>query len=117
MVAPEPDQFVGKVVALIETGPQSAAETMVGVLKSTGRVTLVGTRTMGTNGGVTRIYLPAGGWLQITGQRALFPDGSRFQGVGYTPDVLAAPTIKGIVSGRDEVLEKGIETLRALMQH
>ena len=39
----------------------------------------------------------------------------QIQNIGIIPDVKAEPTIRGIRAGRDEVLEKGVETLKRLI--
>ncbi|MBI3683931.1 MAG: hypothetical protein HY235_26450 [Acidobacteria bacterium] len=49
--------------------------------------------------------------VQVHGAVARFADRTRFQNFDIQPDAKAEPTIAGIVSGRDEVLEKGIEVL------
>ncbi len=53
--------------------------------------------------------------MTFTGMRVLYEDGSRFQNVGIVPDVVARPTIAGLRSGRDEVLEAGVDVLRGSM--
>ena len=46
------------------------------------------------------------GMLVLIGtKRAIFPDGSLFEGVGIKPDVESQPTIEDIAHGRDPVLE------------
>jgi hypothetical protein len=40
-------------------------------------------------------------------------DGSQHHGVGIAPTVPATPTAKGITEGRDEVLEKAVEVMKA----
>ena len=42
-------------------------------------------------------------------------DGTQNHLIGIEPDVTILPTIAGIREGRDEVLERGLEELRALM--
>lgn len=44
--------------------------------------------------------------------KVLKHDGSRHHGVGIVPTVPVVPTAQGIAAGRDEVLEKGVDTLR-----
>jgi hypothetical protein len=44
--------------------------------------------------------------------QVLKPDGSRLHGVGVAPTMPARRTIAGVRSGRDEVLEAGIDALR-----
>ena len=77
-----------------------------------GRVTFVGSHTTGATGTAFFINLPGGAQFSFTSQRVRYADGSRFQNIGITPDVVVEPTIDGIRQGRDEVLEKGIDVLR-----
>ncbi len=114
---PHADIYYEKpIVVLIDENAQSKAEDFCIYLKNADRVTFVGSATTGTNGNTTYIHLPAGGKLRFTGSRVKYADGSRFQNIGIVPDVEVKPTIKGIIEGRDEVLEKGIEVLRELIK-
>ncbi|MDR2130718.1 MAG: hypothetical protein LBP56_06075 [Odoribacteraceae bacterium] len=49
----------------------------------------------------------------MTGLEVLNPDGSRHHRIDVIPDVLVTPTIKGLREGRDEVLERVIELVKA----
>ena len=40
-----------------------------------------------------------------------YPDGSQLQRIGVIPDIGAQPTIDGIRSGRDEILERAVRYL------
>jgi C-terminal processing protease CtpA/Prc len=114
----EPDiahRYSGPIVALFDERTQSNAEHFLINLKGTGRVTFVGSTTAGTDGDITALYLPGGGSFAFTGSVVRFADGSKFQNVGVTPDVVVKPTIRGIRQGRDEVLQKGLEVLRSLI--
>ncbi len=53
--------------------------------------------------------------MSFTGMHVKFGDGSRFQNLGIQPDVEVKPTIRGLINGTDEVLEKGTEILRKLV--
>ena len=105
--APGPG-YAGPVVVLADGSTQSAAEHVCALLKSTLRTTVVGSRTSGANGAVTRTVLPGGIVVNFTGQSMRFKDGSRLQRVGIVPDVEAEPTLAGIRAGRDEVLERAV---------
>jgi C-terminal processing protease CtpA/Prc len=107
--------YGGLVVVLVNEKTSGGAEDICIHLKNAGRVTFVGGTTAGCNGNRTWLSLPGGGRLWFTGMRVKFGDGSRFQNIGITPDVPAAPTVDGIRAGKDEVLEKGIEVLRQLV--
>jgi hypothetical protein len=51
--------------------------------------------------------------FRMTGLEVLNPDGSRHHRIDVIPDVLVTPTIKGLREGRDEVLERVIELVKA----
>ncbi len=102
------------VVALIDEETQSSAEDFCMLLRIAGRAIFVGCATAGCTGNAGFIRLPAGGRMSFTGMRVTWPDGSPFQGIGVAPDVEVEQTIRGAIEGRDEILEKGIEVLKAL---
>jgi C-terminal processing protease CtpA/Prc len=56
--------------------------------------------------------LPGGYTISWTGMRVLKHDGSQHHGVGIRPTVPCSRTVQGITDGRDELLEKAIETVR-----
>jgi C-terminal processing protease CtpA/Prc len=49
----------------------------------------------------------------MTGIGVYYPDGKETQRIGIVPDVEVKPTIEGLRSKRDEVLEKAIEIINA----
>src|SRR4030095_15226038 len=115
-IDPHPaDRYTRPIVVLIDDRAQSAAEGFCMFLRNARRATFVGSTTAGTNGNITRINLPGGGSMSVTGMRGKFGDGSRFQNIGIVPDVKVEPTIRGIRAGRDEVLERGLEVLQSLL--
>ncbi len=116
-VKPDPDKYYpGPVVVLINEKTRGTAEDLGIYLKDAKRVTFVGGPTAGCNGNRTWLSLPGAGRMFFTGMRVKFGDGSRFQNKGILPDVPVAPTVEGVRAGRDEVLDKGIEVLRHLVQ-
>ena len=72
---------------------------------------VVGRNSAGTNGNVTRLWMPGGVTFTFTGMEVLFPDRSRFHGVGIVPDVEVVPTAEDLAEGRDPELLKAIELL------
>ncbi|MBA2561408.1 MAG: hypothetical protein H0V14_00585, partial [Chitinophagaceae bacterium] len=42
----------------------------------------------------------------------ILPNGKSFQRYGVQPDIFIRPTVKGIQSGKDEVLERAIRFLQ-----
>jgi len=107
--------YGGPVVVLVNEKTHGSAEDVCIYLKNAARVTFVGGTTAGCNGNRTWLSLPGGGRLWFTGMRVKFGDGSRFQNIGITPDVPAAPTVEGVRAGRDEVLDRGLEVLKGRM--
>lgn len=90
----------------------SYAETYMGMVEGNRLGAIVGEPTAGTNGTVNYCGLPGGYTLRFTGMRVLRHDGSLLHGVGIPPTVPASRTLEGVRAGRDEVLEKGIETVQ-----
>jgi C-terminal processing protease CtpA/Prc len=60
---------------------------------------------------VTSFFLPGGIAVSFTGHDVRHADGRQLQRVGIQPDVEAAPTIAGLRTGRDEVLERAVAYL------
>ena len=77
------------------------------------KTTVIGSTTAGADGNVSRIDLPGGMRTVISGIGVYYPDGKETQRIGIVPDIEVTPTIEGIKSGRDEVLEKAIELIEA----
>ena len=76
------------------------------------RATLVGQKTVGSTGQSLTFPLPGGGSARVCTIKPTYPDGREFVGYGVSPDVLVEPTVEDFLSGRDVVLEVGIEVLR-----
>lgn len=77
------------------------------------RVRVVGRRTAGTNGNITRLRLQGGFWFYYTGMEVLYPDGSTFHGVGVVPEVEVVPSLEDLAAERDPELLKAIELLKS----
>lgn len=112
-VEPRAPSFEGPIVLLVGPGAISAAEDFSLMLVGAKRVRVVGRRSAGTNGNITRLGLPGGGGFIFTGLEVLTPDGAPFHGVGIVPDVEVLPTAADFAAGRDPELLKAIELLHA----
>jgi len=102
----------GHVVFLTDGSAISYAESMLGYVEALG-IDIVGSRTAGTNGRIRRVTLPTGLTVAFTGMRVTRHDGSRSHLVGILPTIPIEPTVAGIRDGRDEILDKAIEIVRA----
>jgi C-terminal processing protease CtpA/Prc len=71
-------------------------------------VTFIGTPTAGANGDVTYMVLPGNLQVSFTGHNVRHADGRQLQRVGIQPTIRVAPTIRGTIEKRDEILERAI---------
>jgi hypothetical protein len=101
-----------RVVALIDARTQGAMERLAMRLEALADATFVGEPSAGSPSEVMPVPLPGG--LSVTVPLAEWrrPDGGTVQRVGITPQVAAARTVRGVRSGRDEVLERALQWLQ-----
>jgi len=105
--------YNGKLVILVNESTVSQAEYTAMALRSTAIATVVGSTTAGADGNVSQINLPGGITTHISGIGVYYPDGTETQRVGIVPDVVVNPTLRGYLSGMDEVLEKAVQIIEA----
>lgn len=101
-------RYHGKTVMLVDERTISQAEHTGLFFEAANGTKFVGSPTMGANGDVTVVVLPGNIGAAFTGHDVRHADGRQLQRVGIKPDVLVHPTIAGIRSGKDEVLERAI---------
>lgn len=106
------DVYKGKVVVLINEDAISQAEHTCLFFEAATDVTFIGTPTTGANGDVTLMVLPGNLPVSFTGHNVRHADGRQLQRVGIQPNLTVAPTIRGLVEGRDEVLEAAVKYLQ-----
>lgn len=104
--------YKGRVILLFNETTQSHAEFTLMALQTAPNITCIGSQTAGADGNVSLIILPGNIKTYMTGIGVYYPDGRETQRIGIKPDIEIKPTIEGIRSKRDEVLEKAIEVLR-----
>lgn len=103
--------YKGKLVILVNENTQSAAEYAALALNSVEGSIIIGSTTAGTDGNVSEIVLPGNLKTLISGVGIYYSDGRETQRIGIVPDIVVKPTIEGIKSGKDEILEKAIQYL------
>ena len=108
---PEMRGMLRRVAFLIEGRVLSYAESLMGIVEAEHLGALVGGPTGGTNGGFNVVPVAGGYTLRYTGMDVRKKDGSPHHGVGIVPTVPAGRTLAGVLAGRDELLEKGIEVV------
>lgn len=107
-LTPKAPHYTGKLVILIDEISQSQAEYTAMAFRSARNAIVVGSTTAGADGNVSFFPLPGGQHSAISGLGVFYPDKTPTQRVGVVPDIEARPTIAGIRSGRDEVLETAL---------
>jgi C-terminal processing protease CtpA/Prc len=91
---------------LVDETTQSQAEYTTMAFRSAPQSVVVGSTTAGADGNVSEIPLPGGARTMISGLGVFYPDKTPTQRVGIIPDIEVRPTIAGIRTGRDELLEE-----------
>ena len=105
------DYYKGKVIILVNETTFSQAEYTAMALRLAPGAVVIGSTTAGADGNVSSFLLPGLIKTSISGEGVYYPDGKETQRVGIIPDIEVKPTIKGIVEGRDELVEKSIEII------
>jgi C-terminal processing protease CtpA/Prc len=109
IITPSEATYKGKLVVLVNEITQSQAEYTALALRACPRTTVMGSTTAGADGNVSSIVLPGGLRTMISGIGVNYPDGKETQRVGIVPDIEVLPTINGIKTGKDELLEKAVD--------
>lgn len=104
-------RYKGKTVMLIDERAISQSEHSGLFYKAANGTVFIGSPTTGANGDVTSFNVPGGIRIGFSGHDVRWPDGSQLQRVGLVPDVPVSPTIAGIRSGKDEILERALSYL------
>ncbi len=110
--SPVAPRFTGRIAFLIDGRVLSYAESLMGIVEAERLGALVGGPTAGTNGGADPFTMAGGHTLRLTeawtsGRRMARPTTEW----GSSPPSRSAAPLAGVLAGRDEVLEKGIEVV------
>ena len=103
--------YTGPVAVVTSPRTFSAAEDFAVAFDVIDRGPLVGEPTGGSTGQPLFFRLPGGGNARVTTKHDAYPDGRAFVGVGVLPDVPASPTVAGVRSGADPVLDAAVRAL------
>jgi C-terminal processing protease CtpA/Prc len=110
-IDPGPVHYPGKIAVLVDETSQSQAEFTAMALRAMPNALVVGSTTAGADGNVSAIPLPGNLRTMISGLGVFYPDHRPTQRIGIVPDLTVEPTVKGIASGRDEILEAAIRAI------
>jgi len=106
---PRDPAFTGRLFLLIDRGCTCACEDFVMPFKIARRAQLIGENTAGTFSSTSFTQFENGMMLNVSSVRHLFPDGSRFEGIGVAPDVEIHETVQDLKAGKDPVLERALQ--------
>lgn len=109
IVSPQTPVYSGRLILLIDRGCTCACEDFVMPFKFSKRAQLVGETTFGSYSSTNFTQFENGMMLNIAAVRHTFPDGSRFEGVGISPDLPVQVTSEDLKAGRDVVLMRALE--------
>ena len=112
LMEPKGGVYKGKVVMLINEEAISRAEHGALFFEAATDVTFIGTPTQGANGDITSMVLPGNLPISFSGHDVRHGDGRQLQRLGIQPNIKAAPTIRGMIEGRDEILEAAVKYLQ-----
>ena len=84
--------------------------------RSAPKAIVVGSTASGADGNVSAIPLPGGLNTAISGIGVFYPDKRPTQRISIIPDIEVIPTIEGIRTGRDEVLEEAIRRICSVVR-
>lgn len=106
-----PAQFTGPVVLLTSAASVSAAETFALALRALPHVTVMGESTAG--GFSTMMYrnLPDGLEYTVPFERVFASDGTTYEGIGVTPDVVVPFDSDAFIDGNDKMLAEAVAYL------
>ena len=104
-------RIAGRVVFITDGRAISYAESVMSFVEHYKLGEIVGQPTAGANGNVNPFALPGGYSISWTGMKVVKHDGSQHHTIGILPTVPCRRTLGGIVSGRDELLEKALEII------
>jgi len=101
-------RYPGKIAILVDEVTQSQAEYTAMAFRAAPGAIVIGSTTAGADGNISAIPLPGGLSSYISGIGVFYPDKKPTQRIGIVADIEARPTIQGVRSGRDEVLEAAL---------
>lgn len=107
-VLPADNIFTKPIYLLINSGCASACEDFVSYMKGQPNVTTIGSVTYGSTGQPQVLKLAKDFTLIVGAKREYFSDGSKFEGVGISPDIEAVKTIQDLRRSNDPALKKAI---------
>jgi C-terminal processing protease CtpA/Prc len=109
-------RYKGNTVMLIDERAVSQPEHSGLFFRAANGTKFIGSPTAGADGDISNFMVPGGIIIGFSAQGVQYADGGQLQRIGLVPDIEVRPTIAGIQSGRDEVLEAAIAYLEGIIE-
>ena len=100
--------YQGRLIILFNEDTQSQSEYTVMGLEQHPNAVKIGSQTAAADGNVTSVKLPGQIEAYFTGMGVYYPDGQPTQRIGIIPDLFIRPSVKGVIEGKDEVLDRAL---------
>jgi hypothetical protein len=104
-------KYRGKTVMLVDERTIGAAEQAALYLEAANKTEFIGTPSAGANSVFTNFTIPGDITISFSGEDIRHANGGKLQRMGLQPNVSVAPTLTGVRTGKDEVLEKALDYL------
>jgi len=102
-------KYKGRTIMLVDERTIGPGEEAGLFFEAANKTEFVGTPTAGTLSVVTNFAIPGGATISFSGEDIRHANGGKLQRLGLQPNLNAAPTLTGIRTGRDEVLDKALD--------
>lgn len=102
---PSTDAFAGDMIILVGRHTHSAAEDFTMFFKDNKRATIIGETTKGSTGQPFTYQHESGIVFYIGTKKEYMPDGTKFEGVGISPDLYMELTREDLYNNYDRILE------------
>ncbi len=107
-------KYKGKTMMLIDERTISEGERIGLSLEAANKTEFVGSASAGASGDASSFVVPGGITIHFSGQDVRQANGGKLQRLGLQPAVSVAPSIEDIRQGRDEVLDKAVESVSVM---
>lgn len=104
--------YTQPLVLLVDVNTLSLGEYFVMALQKLDNVTTIGSQTAGEDGNQVGLVLPGNITTFFSSLGIYYPDGSNTQRSGVRIDIYKKPTVEGVISGKDEVLNAALKYLK-----
>lgn len=104
-------KYPGKTVMLVDERTIGAGEEAGLFFEAANKTDFVGSSTAGANSVFTNFVVPGGVSIGFSGEDIRHANGGKLQRLGLQPNITVTPTLFGIRTGKDEVLEKALDSV------